>query len=41
MKSRAMVVNSNVYKSEVMGKRSSLGFIGLFFLDWQRAQPFM
>ena len=41
MKSKAMEVNGRVYKSEGMGKRGGLGFMGLFFLDWQRLQPFM
>ena len=41
MKSRAMEVKGNVYLSDVMGKRGGLGFVGLFFLDWQVAHPLM
>ena len=39
MKSRAIDVNGSVYSSDVMGKRGGLGFVGLFFLDWQVVQP--
>ena len=38
MKSKAMEVNGRVYKSEGMGKRGGLGFVGLFFLDWQMSR---
>lgn len=41
MKSRAMEVNGSVYSLEGIGKRGGLGFVELFFLDWQVAHPFM
>ena len=41
MKSKAMEVKGSVYLSDVMGKGGGLGFMGLFFLDWQVVQPLM
>ena len=41
MKSRATDSKGSVYGSEVMGKIEGFEFVGLFFLDWHRAQPLM
>ena len=41
MKSSAINLKGSVYFSEVIGKRGGLGFVGLFFRDWQVAHPLM
>ena len=40
MKSSAMDVKGKVKLSDGIGKGGGLGFVGLFFLDWQRWHPF-
>jgi hypothetical protein len=41
MKSMATDIKGRVKLSEGMGNRGGLGFMGLFFHDWQRWQPLM